>query len=225
MRAAVLVCYEDTLPEAGREAMEVAPNLLVNVTNDAWFFGSAESELHLRVATLRAVELRRDIVRAVNFGPTSWVDAAGRVRARALAGASRASSSAEPALLETAPTLYARFGDAPLGASPARPRQRAVWRAARRPLKCTTGAAPLVAAGRPSCTGRETEAAYWMRSFSALSAVARTFFVSRLALDGDRLLGERVDARAVLRGRLLDGVELQQARGSRTRRSACAAPS
>jgi apolipoprotein N-acyltransferase len=132
VRAAVLVCYEDMLPEAGREAIEVAPNLLVNVTNDAWFFGSAESELHLRVGTLRAVELRRDMVRAVNLGPTSWVDAAGRVRARAPANFPSV-LSAEPALLELPPTLYARFGDAPLALLLLVLGNAAVWRAARRP--------------------------------------------------------------------------------------------
>ncbi|HEY8080020.1 MAG TPA: apolipoprotein N-acyltransferase, partial [Labilithrix sp.] len=112
IRATVLNCYEDTLPVAGREAIELAPNLLVNVTNDAWFAGSAEGELHLRLATLRAVELRRDLVRAVNKGPTSFVDAAGRVRAR-YDEPFPAAVAVEPALLDAPPTLYARFGDWP----------------------------------------------------------------------------------------------------------------
>lgn len=111
-RIAVLNCFEDTLPAAGREAMAASPNLLVNVTNDAWFAGSAESELHLRLAALRAVELRRDLVRAVNFGPTSWVEATGRVRAR-YASDIPGTLLTEPALLEGS-TLYARFGDAPV---------------------------------------------------------------------------------------------------------------
>jgi apolipoprotein N-acyltransferase len=113
IHASVLNCYEDTLPEAGREAMEGSPNLLVNVTNDAWFAGSAEGELHLRLAVLRAIETRRDLVRAVNKGPTTFVDAAGRVRARydlPMAGTLRV----EPALLSGPPTLYVRFGDYPL---------------------------------------------------------------------------------------------------------------
>ncbi len=113
IRATVLICFEDNLPEAGREAAALRPNLFVNVTNDAWFFGSEESELHLRLAVLRSVEHRRDMVRAVNRGPTTWVDAAGRVRARwpaELAG----SLVATPALLETDPTLYGRFGDVPV---------------------------------------------------------------------------------------------------------------
>ncbi|HEY1692097.1 MAG TPA: apolipoprotein N-acyltransferase [Polyangiaceae bacterium] len=130
VHAAVLVCYEDMLPEAGREAMDVAPNLLVNVTNDAWFRGSSESELHLRVATLRAVELRRDMVRAVNFGPTSWVDAAGRVRARALPDVPSV-LIADPALLDGAPSLYARWGDAPWALLALVLANVAVWRRAR----------------------------------------------------------------------------------------------
>lgn len=112
IRAAVLICFEDNLPEAGRDAAAVDPNLLVNVTNDAWFFGSAEGELHLRLAALRSVELRRDLVRAVNRGPTSWVDASGRVRARWPADLPGALKT-EPALLE-GPTVYARLGDAPV---------------------------------------------------------------------------------------------------------------
>jgi apolipoprotein N-acyltransferase len=131
VRASVLVCYEDMLPEAGREAMEVAPNLLVNVTNDAWFAETAESELHLRVGALRAVELRRDMVRAVNFGPTSWVDAAGRVRARAPADFPSVLVT-EPALLEGPPTFYARFGDAPFALLLLVFANVAVWRVTRR---------------------------------------------------------------------------------------------
>jgi apolipoprotein N-acyltransferase len=134
IRAAVLVCYEDMLPEAGREAMDTAPlppNLLVNVTNDAWFSGSTEGELHLRVATLRAVEARRDMVRAVNFGPTSWVDAAGRLRQRASPDVPGV-LTADAALLDSPPTFYSRQGDAPLGLLVLVLANVAVWRAARR---------------------------------------------------------------------------------------------
>lgn len=112
MRIAVLNCFEDTLPEAGVESMEHAPNLLVNITNDAWFVDSPESELHLRLAVVRSIETRRDLARSVNKGPTTHVDAAGRVRARYdidIPGSLKAS----PALLELPPTFYVRFGDWP----------------------------------------------------------------------------------------------------------------
>jgi len=109
LRAAVLNCFEDTLPEAGREAIGVDPNLLVNLTNDAWFVETEESELHLRLATMRAIELRRDFVRAVNFGPTTWIDAAGRVRKR-YGVLVPGSLPVDPALLEGR-TLYGQMGD------------------------------------------------------------------------------------------------------------------
>ncbi|MCA9617649.1 MAG: apolipoprotein N-acyltransferase, partial [Myxococcales bacterium] len=88
-------------------------NLLVNVTNDAWFVGSEESELHVRLAAMRAIELRRDLVRAVNLGVPAWIDATGALRERndlPLPGFLTVQAS----LRDGPPTLYARFGDVPL---------------------------------------------------------------------------------------------------------------
>jgi apolipoprotein N-acyltransferase len=111
LRAAVLICYEDTLPRAGREAMTVHPNVILNLTNDGWFQGSIESDLHTRVSTVRAIELRRDLLRSVNLGAPSWIDAAGEMRAHS--AATKDILIAEPALLDIPATIYARFGDLP----------------------------------------------------------------------------------------------------------------
>lgn len=114
LRMGVLNCYEDTLASVGRRvAVELTPNLIVNVTNDAWFQGTAEPELHARLAAMRAVELRRDLVRAVNLGVASWIDAAGVVRAR-YAGNEAATLVAAPTIRDTSLTVYARLGDTPL---------------------------------------------------------------------------------------------------------------
>ena len=110
MRAGILNCYEDTIGLAGRQAQEGA-NLLVNVTNDGWFVGSAESELHLRLSVMRSIEVRRDMVRAVNLGPTSWGDASGRIRSR-YSDDMPAPILVRPALLD-GQTFFARFGDWP----------------------------------------------------------------------------------------------------------------
>jgi apolipoprotein N-acyltransferase len=109
IRAGVLNCYEDTLPQAGRDSVQGA-NLLVNVTNDAWFEGTIEGDLHLMLATMRSVETRRDMARAVNLGPTSIVDATGTVRAR-YADAMPSPLLGQVALLDGT-TLYAKWGDA-----------------------------------------------------------------------------------------------------------------
>jgi apolipoprotein N-acyltransferase len=113
-RMAVLNCYEDTLPDLGRRlATSLQPNLLVNVTNDAWFYATAEPALHARLGAMRAIELRRDLVRAVNLGETSWIDARGVVRARH-DGPGAGTLLVTPALREGPLTFYARHGDAPL---------------------------------------------------------------------------------------------------------------
>jgi apolipoprotein N-acyltransferase len=110
--AVVFNCIEDVLPGAGRDALPSEPNILVSITNDAWFAGSPESEIHLRMATMRAIELRRDLVRAVNGGAAGWIDAAGRVQART-AGDAPGLAVAKATLLEGLGPPYARFGDLP----------------------------------------------------------------------------------------------------------------
>ncbi len=111
VRAGVLNCYEDTLPFVARQVAAASPNLLVNVTNDAWFGETAEPELHLLEAIPRAIETRRDMVRAVNTGVTAHVDAVGRVVARAEREI-QTFLLVTPALLDSGPTPYVRLGDA-----------------------------------------------------------------------------------------------------------------
>ena len=110
---AVLNCYEDTLSGVGRRVTKaLSPNLLVNITNDAWFYDTAESELHARLGAMRAVEARHDLVRAVNLGVMTWVDATGTVRARW--AESRAQTLiVTPAIDDGSATFFVRFGDWP----------------------------------------------------------------------------------------------------------------
>jgi apolipoprotein N-acyltransferase len=56
------------------------PDLIVNLTNDAWFGTSTEPAIHLALAKYRAVEHHRYLVRATNTGVSAWIDAAGRSR-------------------------------------------------------------------------------------------------------------------------------------------------
>jgi apolipoprotein N-acyltransferase len=81
-RLGPLICYEDILPSFTRRVAKLAPNALINITNDAWFGRTAEPYQHLALAVFRAVENRLELVRAVNTGVSAHVDAAGRVLAR-----------------------------------------------------------------------------------------------------------------------------------------------
>jgi len=112
-RIGVLNCYEDTLPAVGRRIALARPNLLVNVTNDAWFGPTSEPELHLREAALRAIETRLDLVRAVNLGVPAWIDRSGSVRARG-SDDEQSVMLVTPSLNDMSPTLYVRAGDIPV---------------------------------------------------------------------------------------------------------------
>jgi apolipoprotein N-acyltransferase len=80
-RLGPLICYEDILPGYARKVGKLAPNALVNITNDAWFGRTAEPYQHLALAVFRSIEHRLEMVRAVNTGVSAHIDAAGRVRA------------------------------------------------------------------------------------------------------------------------------------------------
>jgi len=80
VRMSVLICYEDILPGFVRTAVRRGkPDLLVNLTNDAWFGDTQEPWVHLALAKLRAVEHHRALVRSTNSGVSALVDPVGRV--------------------------------------------------------------------------------------------------------------------------------------------------
>lgn len=79
------ICYETVIPhlirrhvrelrDAGNE-----PDVLVNVTNDGWFWGSSELDLHLICGVFRAVECRKPLVIAANTGFSAYIDGDGRI--------------------------------------------------------------------------------------------------------------------------------------------------
>ena len=88
-RASVSICFESVVPriiqsQTGQLAREKKPaNLLVNITNDGWFWGSSEHELHLSCAVLRAVENRLPMAVAANCGISACIAANGAILAEA----------------------------------------------------------------------------------------------------------------------------------------------
>jgi apolipoprotein N-acyltransferase len=82
----VNICYETVLPQLIRQqfvhAIQVAsaaPDMMVNLTNDAWYWGSSELDMHLASGVFRAIETRTPLVIAANRGLTAYVDYLGRV--------------------------------------------------------------------------------------------------------------------------------------------------
>jgi apolipoprotein N-acyltransferase len=54
----------------------------VNLTNDAWYWGSSELDMHLACDVFRAVEARVPLVIAANGGISASIDRVGRIVAR-----------------------------------------------------------------------------------------------------------------------------------------------
>ncbi|MFZ5812098.1 MAG: apolipoprotein N-acyltransferase [Thermodesulfobacteriota bacterium] len=78
----VLICYEAIFPELAQKRVEAGANLLVNVSNDAWFGRSSAPAQHLGLAALRAVEQGRFLIRATNTGISAVIDPKGRILAQ-----------------------------------------------------------------------------------------------------------------------------------------------
>ncbi|MCL2778833.1 MAG: apolipoprotein N-acyltransferase [Polyangiaceae bacterium] len=77
-KVSVLICYEDILPAfTNRMVSHANPELLVNITNDAWFGNTKEPWEHLALAKFRAIEHRRYLVRSTNSGVSAIVDPVG----------------------------------------------------------------------------------------------------------------------------------------------------
>ncbi len=108
-RVGVLNCYEDVLDQYAILVGRKSPDVLVNVTNDAWFGDTAEPWLHEATSRLRSIETRRDLVRAVNTGTSSHTAATGESLVRTPTFERRA-FVADVRVLDTI-TPWVRFGD------------------------------------------------------------------------------------------------------------------
>ncbi len=75
----VLICFESVFPGLTRDLCNAGATYLVNASNDAWFKTWATPEQHLRMASFRAVESRRWLLRPVNHGISAIISPAGEV--------------------------------------------------------------------------------------------------------------------------------------------------
>lgn len=77
-----VVCYESTFPEIVRQGALLGSELLVIVSNDAWFGHTSAPYLHAEISRFRAIENRLPVVRAANTGVSLILDAYGREQQR-----------------------------------------------------------------------------------------------------------------------------------------------
>ncbi len=119
LRVAPSICYENVIPHLIRRQVNTLarrgqePDVLVNLTNDGWFWGSSELDMHLVCGVFRAVECRKPMLIAANTGFSAWIDGDGRILAR---GPRRATGTllAEVAA-DPRGSWYLAHGDRPAG--------------------------------------------------------------------------------------------------------------
>ena len=109
MVAGTYICYESTFPRVARQMVRRGANLLVNVSNDAWFGRTAGAEQHFQMGRVRAIESRRYIARTGNDGISAVIDPLGQVVKRFPRGA-RGAYYAEVGL-NAQVTLYVHWGN------------------------------------------------------------------------------------------------------------------
>ncbi len=79
IQAGVLICFESIFPDIARQETREGANLLVNITNDAWYGESSAPHHSWAMTVFRAVENRRSLVRAANTGISGFVNPTGDI--------------------------------------------------------------------------------------------------------------------------------------------------
>jgi apolipoprotein N-acyltransferase len=108
-RVGGFICYEAIFPSLVRRFAAGGAELLVNVTNDAWYGTTSAPHQHLAMVAFRAIETRRYLVRAANTGITAVVDPRGRVLEPTRLFDTTVLVREVPFVAET--TFYTRHGD------------------------------------------------------------------------------------------------------------------
>lgn len=105
----VLICYEAIFPELARDYVRNGSDLLVNLTNDAWFGRSSAPRQLLDMTRMRAIENRIWIARAANTGISALIAPDGQTyNETSLFEAISVSGSVE---LGSRSSLYLQIGD------------------------------------------------------------------------------------------------------------------
>ncbi len=80
MKAGCVICYELVFPHLVRKFPDRGADVMITITNDAWFGRTGAPYQHHANAVLRAVENRVFFARAANTGISSIIGPAGRIK-------------------------------------------------------------------------------------------------------------------------------------------------
>jgi apolipoprotein N-acyltransferase len=105
----VLICYEQIFPYLSRHMARNGADILVSMTNDAWYGNTAAPYQHFSMAVFRAVENRRSLARAANTGISGFIDPTGQIISQTRIYTDATLIADIPVI--AASTIYTRYGD------------------------------------------------------------------------------------------------------------------
>jgi apolipoprotein N-acyltransferase len=109
LKYGLAICYEIVFPQITRSQVRNGADVLVTITNDAWYDGTSAPAQHLLQARLRAVEDDRYLLRSATTGISAFVDPTGQMQSWIPMGRDGIIyAKFEP---RTTLTPYVRFGD------------------------------------------------------------------------------------------------------------------
>ncbi|MCG6881347.1 MAG: apolipoprotein N-acyltransferase [Deltaproteobacteria bacterium] len=112
----VLICFEAIFPELARDLARDGAQVLVNITNDAWFGTTSAPYQHLSMAVFRSVETGLPMIRAANTGFSAFIGASGDIFSRSALFEEAVLDQSVPISPSAPATLYTRIGDLFAGA-------------------------------------------------------------------------------------------------------------
>ncbi|MBT3388562.1 MAG: apolipoprotein N-acyltransferase, partial [Desulfobacula sp.] len=108
-KTGVIICFEILFPHITSKFVKNGADMLITITNDAWFGKTAAPWQHFSLSVFRAVESRRSLVRAANTGISGFIGPTGKILEKTDILTDAAVTRQVPAM--SAMSFYTRFGD------------------------------------------------------------------------------------------------------------------
>jgi len=105
----VLICYESVFPDLTRRAVKAGANVLVNITNDAWYGESSAPYQALAMAALRSAENKVPMIRDAQTGISAIILPTGEITAAT--PLFKRGTQIEEVSWRSTSTLYTMVGD------------------------------------------------------------------------------------------------------------------
>ncbi|MGM0417947.1 MAG: apolipoprotein N-acyltransferase [Thermodesulfobacteriota bacterium] len=109
LKAGIKICFEIIFPDLVRKQVKQGSNIIINMTNDAWFGKTPGPYQHLAISVLRAAENKRSVARAANTGISAHILPTGEIKEKTSIFEKKSVLNSLPLLEEK--TFYTKYGD------------------------------------------------------------------------------------------------------------------